>query len=655
MAGMTGTERQGRRLAEARPCAWAACAGLAAAASVFLLALVANTPAFYINDDAAIQGILSGATALEPTAYTIYSNYYFCLPLAWLYRVVPGHPWWYHTIRALQLACLWLWNYLTIRVLQRRLGQMGPKPEALVLGVALATGMCWAYLPLARPTFTFCSASLGALGAAAFGVVEFSDWMARRERVTLSVLGAGYLVLGCLVRFKGGVVGLVLALCVAAARVLWLVAEGRAQGARVGARRVGLVLAVPFVALALALAGRAANSARYATPEWVAFRQVDSARSAYMDAPHDSYDDNPQLYESVGWDRPLEQAVSRWFFLDRRVTKEAFAALSKGSSAESTAPLAVLAKNFRACSGVFSDSLFVALMAVVMAETGALALFCDVHGKDAPLSVIALLAEAYCLCATGFLIVQGRLIYRAAFCAVLPSVSFVWFVLLMQGSDVRAAHRAATHHTVAVGAATCLVGCAVALAAVTKAASDLVALVACVPFVGALVAQRHPQPGRTARARLWSVLLMLVCVAVVGESCQVIVQEDEARLKSGRATEILTAYALDHPSDLFVYPSGLASTDPYRSYAPNVTSWGGWPYFCPWKKDVFARMGYPGGLWGESLLDDNAYLFTRRKADAEALEEYLESIAGTEVTRTKVLEFDDEYKLYTFEVDEAGA
>ena len=68
------------------------------------------------------------------------------------------------------------------------------------------------------------------------------------------------------------------------------------------------------------------------------FVAYDEARSSYMDYPHDSYQSNPALYEQAGWDETLAALTSNWFYMDERVTTEAFTTISSGSAfAQSTA------------------------------------------------------------------------------------------------------------------------------------------------------------------------------------------------------------------------------------------------------------------------------------------------------------------------------
>ena len=62
------------------------------------------------------------------------------------------------------------------------------------------------------------------------------------------------------------------------------------------------------------------------------FRAYNSARVAYMDYPHVSYKENPEVYENYGWDENLASLVNSWCFLDERVTAEAFYNIASAES-----------------------------------------------------------------------------------------------------------------------------------------------------------------------------------------------------------------------------------------------------------------------------------------------------------------------------------
>lgn len=62
---------------------------------------------------------------------------------------------------------------------------------------------------------------------------------------------------------------------------------------------------------------------------WGTFRAFHRARAYWKDYTHPSFADNPNLYESVGWTEQLYKLADKWFFLDKRVTTDAFENLNE--------------------------------------------------------------------------------------------------------------------------------------------------------------------------------------------------------------------------------------------------------------------------------------------------------------------------------------
>ena len=50
-----------------------------------------------------------------------------------------------------------------------------------------------------------------------------------------------------------------------------------------------------------------------------------------MDYPHDSFETNPELYETAGWDESVYQLVQHWCFMDDRITADSFRYIADNS------------------------------------------------------------------------------------------------------------------------------------------------------------------------------------------------------------------------------------------------------------------------------------------------------------------------------------
>jgi len=62
--------------------------------------------------------------------------------------------------------------------------------------------------------------------------------------------------------------------------------------------------------------------------EWQSYS---SARSAFMDFEKDSYQDNPELYEAVGWNEDTFEFATNWVFLSDEITEDAFRYITDNS------------------------------------------------------------------------------------------------------------------------------------------------------------------------------------------------------------------------------------------------------------------------------------------------------------------------------------
>lgn len=80
-----------------------------------------------------------------------------------------------------------------------------------------------------------------------------------------------------------------------------------------------------------------ANSAIRSTEDWIEYKNFDTARYKMQDYPHDYASDNPELYESIGWTKGLNDLTGEetwsYFMMDSRVNIEAFNTISNTSNA----------------------------------------------------------------------------------------------------------------------------------------------------------------------------------------------------------------------------------------------------------------------------------------------------------------------------------
>ena len=93
-------------------------------------------------------------------------------------------------------------------------------------------------------------------------------------------------------------------------------------------KKTGIILLSTTIALSAVWGTSLWNDSIRHHSESEEFLDFNTSRSNYIDYPHQSYDENPQRYQAVGWDRSLAVLVDNWFFMDERVNTQALKALS---------------------------------------------------------------------------------------------------------------------------------------------------------------------------------------------------------------------------------------------------------------------------------------------------------------------------------------
>lgn len=146
------------------------------------------------------------------------------------------------------------------------------------------------------------------------------------------------------------------------------------------------------------------------------FAAFNSARSQYMDFPHASYEENPEIYSDVGWDSDTYDLVGSWFFLDEDINTETFTYLSEQSEEAPEQKTELVKEIFSssACRPIFllwGASVLFVLYGLIMhfdIRTGVFMIF-NMIG-----SAILLLYQIF----------EGRILYRTVIIVLLPAVLF---------------------------------------------------------------------------------------------------------------------------------------------------------------------------------------------------------------------------------------
>ncbi len=288
-------------------------------AALVLIAFAAamQTITFFDNDDLNVAWALAGYRSGTPSFGHPFINCIMAFIVSGLYTVIPQLPWWL----LVQLLSVLL-GVAAVFASLLKCGHRNDVPLLLVLGLIVALGAGLHFYGIVLVTFTISSGVVGSGAAALILAVDLNDSpkIQRRYLTFAVVLLAGSM----LVRNSSGVA----AACFVGGALVYRAVEAGMSGERALAKRMlrylTIAAAVTVVLVGVNAIGRSAQN-----PD--GFTAYDEARASFMDYPHDSYGENPELYESVGWDRTLNALVSSWFYMDERVTTEAFNTIVQGS------------------------------------------------------------------------------------------------------------------------------------------------------------------------------------------------------------------------------------------------------------------------------------------------------------------------------------
>ncbi len=561
--------------------------GLLFAALLFLLLFSFFRPQYVTNDDAVILRAFMGYEGGEPAHFHLYTHTVFAWLLYALAVWFPGIAW----FSILQLSLLFLSCVVVIKSFAQLVSRGLQTPRAALIGALLGLFFTasWALFFIVRITYSMTAAFLGAAAVAHLFSVDFD----RGKGVIPRMLGGAALLL-CNYFLRQITVLPPLCFYALAAGVKLL------SGGRARETRRAVLLGLLYTALLFGLfAGiREADIALQNGREYIRWQDARIRVLDYTDYPHRT---QPQTLSAIGWSPTLLQLTSEWFFLDDRVTAEAFRAIEAQVTRDfPQTPAGHLTAALGACTGLLS-------------QTPRLSL--------ASLSALG--------------------------------IALAGIAAARRGNRFRAALSAGLS---LLGGAAMLFGFAW-----LGRFSDRVALTALLPMNAALTAGalwwikpwRELKQSRalTAAAAVFLAAALFLGGAAGFASAQDAVRKDHAQLGEDIPEVDIDAYALLYPDLLFIYDYSMPSNEtvfPDTGFGipANVMSWGGWAIHSPsWRRMVQGFGIYE--LNAALFLRDNVVFATRYDKPPKLLLAYLRENTGRPVE----WEFFDTYGViyfYTF-------
>lgn len=293
------------------------CFAFFAALALIAFAAATRTITFFDNDDLNVAWALAGYRSGSPSFAHPFINCITAFLVSGLYTILPQLPWWL----LVQLFAVLLGMAAVFASLLKA-GYRNDVPLLLPLALIAVFGAGLYFYGIVLVTFTLSSAVIGAGAAALVLAADGRDAKkTQRGYLTLAVvLLAGSL----LVRNSSGIA----AACFAGGALIYRAVEAAKSGEHATAKRMLRYLGA---AAAVVVALACVNAIGRGTQNPEGFVAYDEARASFMDYPHDAYGENPELYESVGWDETLCSLVNSWFYMDERVTTDAFNVVVQGS------------------------------------------------------------------------------------------------------------------------------------------------------------------------------------------------------------------------------------------------------------------------------------------------------------------------------------
>ena len=564
------TDDQGMTL---RPRMWDRYHGQWVLAFLFALVLFTVTyavqPVFYqSNDDGVIMKAVSGYLTGTPISHHVYVNAYWTAFLAFLYRLAPAVQWYtVFSIAAIFVSETVLCRTLLVIVRRKKM----PVAVAAVLFVLLYAAVLFFPTVLMQFTMTsalLCAASLALLCTAGEAPGR-GNWIVEHGCSLLLLL------IGLCVRNSSWLAGLcfwLLAIAVRGIRMLCRKEPGRVKKS--------LLLAVYAAAAVTAcvLVMKSGDS-RKLEGEAEGYSAYFSARAQYMDYPILSYDEAPELYDSLGWDAELYDMTSWWFTMDTRVDTEALSAIVQASKGETNETLSSM---WACLSDALEPNQLASAFNVFLLTLLVLNVFAAVYAKHTCWYDVLWFCCAFTgyVLMCGYLAWHGRLVSRAYYAVALPVILTLILTFLRQCDDGAFRHIGSALNGVAEKKRIGLIlACAIALG-------------------GGVFSVSHALQCCTDKALL-----------AEAEQCNT-------------NMESMEEYAAAHAADIFIYDRSLSQDTrialPAGQSYKNLFYWGGTDSYNAVFAERIASLGL-SEMYADVLYRDNAYYIhdTRRETEVD--------------------------------------
>lgn len=279
---------------------------------VFLVLICLTLPiAYYTNDERAIADLLSGIALGYPTCHTVYVNQILGLIVSRLYMFCPDIPWW----ATLHLVLISLGMYFSFRSIVC-IGYQKQMPIAVLVLICILMEVIL-FLPFTvRLAFTVTPAVLASGIIATFFVMKPCK-KRKWEYLRVFILSTFF----CLCYMMRSAAGIVQS-CFLLLGIIYY-CFNRDEEKRIWKKMsmAACVILLFFMEVVFVQAGhhliqqRTVVQSKNNSDQHSVNDTYNTYRAAFWDYPHKSYDEDPELFESVGWNKELYVLASDGYFM----------------------------------------------------------------------------------------------------------------------------------------------------------------------------------------------------------------------------------------------------------------------------------------------------------------------------------------------------
>jgi len=277
-------------------------------------------------DDVTLMYIVSGNFTGSPSPYLFWSNIIYGYILSGLYELLPMIPWY----GIMQIVFIYFSQVLIAKSFLKIATKKGTS-IVVPLGLYSILYVFILFYWTAVLQFTTTPAMMGA--AACVVAASLFCGESKRARIVDIASIVTLIFFAYMIRRDSGMGVLpFLSVMLTFKVAMSLISK---EGIKHRLRKVCVYVFIGICVVGLLFTAREINSRMASIDGRIEFSRWNSQVSRFMDYLHVSYHDNPELYESIGWDRELYSLVRQWNHLDERVTVENLRVLNLYSLAHS--------------------------------------------------------------------------------------------------------------------------------------------------------------------------------------------------------------------------------------------------------------------------------------------------------------------------------